>query len=111
MLDAGQQRAPAATIFVTGYGDSCFGFAGHRKVLFSGFRPLDRFFVWAEGDALYLKRIIPPPVTEIVAQAPEGEPLSLDEINDIVQSTAPAKDRPCPFTLAPSGLVRLREPL
>jgi hypothetical protein len=23
-------------------------------------------------------------VTEIVAQAPEGEPLSLDEINDIV---------------------------
>ncbi len=48
------------------------------------FRPLDRFFVWAEGDALYLKRITPPPVTEIVAQAPEGEPLSLDEINDIV---------------------------
>ena len=48
------------------------------------FRPTDRFFVWVEGDALYLKRITPPPVTEIVAQAPEGEPLSLDEINDIV---------------------------
>ena len=48
------------------------------------FHPTDRFFVWAEGDTLYLKRITPPPVTEIVAQAPEGEPLSLDEISDIV---------------------------
>jgi hypothetical protein len=48
------------------------------------FRPTDRFFVWVEGDTLYLKRITPPPVTEIVAQAPEGEPLSLDEISDIV---------------------------
>ena len=48
------------------------------------FRPSGRFFVWAEGDALYLKRITPPQVTEIVAQAPEGEPLSLDEINEIV---------------------------
>jgi len=48
------------------------------------FRPADRFVVWAEGDALYLKRITPPVVTEVVAQAPEGEPLSLDEINDIV---------------------------
>jgi hypothetical protein len=48
------------------------------------FRPSDRFFVWTDGDALYLKRITPPPVTEIVAQAPEGEPLSLEEINKIV---------------------------
>jgi len=48
------------------------------------FRPMDRFFVWAEGDTLCLKRITPVPVTEIVAQAPEGEPLSLDEINEIV---------------------------
>jgi hypothetical protein len=48
------------------------------------FRPTDRFFVWAEGDTLCLKRITPAPVTEIVAQAPEGEPLSLDEINEIV---------------------------
>jgi hypothetical protein len=33
---------------------------------------------------LYLKRVTPPPVTDIVAQAPEGKPLSLDEINEIV---------------------------
>lgn len=31
-----------------------------------------------------LKRITPPPVTRIVAEAPEGEPLSMDEINEIV---------------------------
>ena len=48
------------------------------------FRPLDRFVVWAEGDTLYLKRITPSSVTEMVAQAPEGEPLSLEEINEIV---------------------------
>jgi hypothetical protein len=48
------------------------------------FRPLDRFVVWVEGDALHLKRITPPPVTSIVAEAPEGEPLSLKEINEIV---------------------------
>jgi len=48
------------------------------------FQPSDRFVVWVEGDTLHLKRITPPPVTRIVEQAPEGEPLSLDEINDIV---------------------------
>lgn len=48
------------------------------------FRPSDRFIVWAEGDTVYLKRITPPPVTKIVAQAPEEEPLSMDEINEIV---------------------------
>jgi hypothetical protein len=48
------------------------------------FRPADRFVVWAEGDMLHLKRITPPPVTEIVEQAPEGEPLSLEQINEIV---------------------------
>ena len=48
------------------------------------FRLSDRFVVWTEGDALYLKRITPPPVTSIVAQAPAGEPLSLGEINEIV---------------------------
>jgi hypothetical protein len=51
------------------------------------FRPSDRFVVWAEGDMLHLKRITPPPVTEIVGQAPEGEPMSLDEINEIVHET------------------------
>ena len=48
------------------------------------FRPSDRFIVWAEGDTLYLKRITPLAVTEITAQAPEEEPLALDEINEIV---------------------------
>lgn len=48
------------------------------------FRPADRFIVWAEGDTLHLKRITPPPVTQIVEGAPEGDPLSLDEINEIV---------------------------
>ena len=48
------------------------------------FRLSDRFVVWTEGDALYLKRITPPPVTSIVAQAPKGEAMSLDEINEIV---------------------------
>lgn len=48
------------------------------------FQPSDRFVVWMEGDTLYLKRITPPSVLDVVEQAPEGEPLSLDEINDIV---------------------------
>jgi hypothetical protein len=48
------------------------------------FRRSDRFMVWAEGDALYLKRIAPRPVTDIVAEAPTGEPMSLEEINDVV---------------------------
>ncbi len=50
----------------------------------SRFRPSDRFVVWTEGDVLYLKRITPRSVADIVQNAPEGEPLSLDEINDIV---------------------------
>jgi len=48
------------------------------------FQPSDRFVVWMEGDTLYLKRITPPSVLDVVEQASEGEPLSLDEINDIV---------------------------
>jgi len=49
------------------------------------FRPSDHFVVWVEGeDTLYLKRITPPSVMDIVAQAPAGESLSLDEINEIV---------------------------
>lgn len=50
----------------------------------SRFRPSDHFIVWSEGDVLHLRRITPPQVTAIVAEAPEGEPLSLQEINDIV---------------------------
>ena len=48
------------------------------------FHPSDRFVVWAEGDTLHLKRITPLSVTSLVAQAPEGQPMSLDEINDLV---------------------------
>ena len=33
---------------------------------------------------MHLKRITPLPVTDVVAQAPEDESLSLDEINEIV---------------------------
>lgn len=51
----------------------------------SRFRPSDHFVVWVEGsDTLHLKRITPSPITDIVAQAPAGEPLSLDAINEIV---------------------------
>lgn len=48
------------------------------------FRSSDRFVVWAEGDALYLKRIAPRSVAGIVEEAPEGQPMSLDEINKLV---------------------------
>ncbi len=48
------------------------------------FQPSDRFVVWAEGDTLHLKRITPHPITDIVERAPEGDPMSLDEINEIV---------------------------
>lgn len=48
------------------------------------FRPSDRFVVWVGGDTLHFKRVTPPPVTSIVAQSPQEEPLSLKEINEIV---------------------------
>lgn len=47
------------------------------------FQMTDRFIVWQEGDTLHLKRITPSPL-QAVEQAPDDEPLSLDEINDIV---------------------------
>jgi len=52
--------------------------------LASQFHVSDRFVVWMSGDTLHLKRITSPAVSDIVAKTPEGEPLSLDEINDIV---------------------------
>jgi len=48
------------------------------------FHPEDRFIVWTEGDMLHLKRMQAPSLTELVAQVPEGDPLSLDEINELV---------------------------
>jgi hypothetical protein len=47
------------------------------------FQPSDRFVVWMDEDTLHLKRIAPSPLT-VVEQAPSGEPLSLDEISNIV---------------------------
>jgi len=47
------------------------------------FQPLDRFIVWTDDDMLHLKRLTPSPL-DVVENAPSGEPLSLDEINDIV---------------------------
>jgi len=42
------------------------------------------FVVWAEGDILHLKRLTPPSVMDIVARAPEEEPMPMEEINQIV---------------------------
>lgn len=47
------------------------------------FQPSDRFMVWLDGDTLVLKRIIPS-VTRLVEQAPNDEPMPLDEISAIV---------------------------
>jgi len=47
------------------------------------FQPSDRFIVWQKGDTLHLKRMAPSPL-KAVAETPAEEPLSLDEINDIV---------------------------
>ena len=47
------------------------------------FQPSDRFIVWMEGDTLHLKRLNPSPL-KVVAQAPAGDALSLEEINEIV---------------------------
>ena len=47
------------------------------------FLPTDRFIVWLEGDTLHLKRLIASPLKRI-EDAPEDEPVSLDEINEIV---------------------------
>ncbi len=45
--------------------------------------PSDRFIVWMEGDTLHLKKMEPSPLDR-VAQMPVDEPLSLDEINEII---------------------------
>ena len=45
--------------------------------------PSDRFIVWLEGDIVHLKKMNASPL-DLVAQAPIGDPLALDEINEIV---------------------------
>lgn len=49
------------------------------------FHPFDRFIVWIDGDVLHLKRIEPSPL-QIVEQAPDDEPLTLDAIDEIVHA-------------------------
>lgn len=48
------------------------------------FQRSDRFLVLADGDTLYLKLIAPRSVPEIVAKAPSGEPMSMEEISEAV---------------------------
>ena len=40
--------------------------------------------MWVEGDTLLFKLITRPSVVDLVVEAPEGEPMALDEINDLV---------------------------
>ena len=47
------------------------------------FRAADRFLVWLDGDMIHLK-LIAPSATAVVDEAPAGEPMTMDEINDIV---------------------------
>lgn len=47
------------------------------------FRPSDRFIVWIDGDTIHLKRLTPSPL-QVVEAAPEGDPLSYAEIDDII---------------------------
>ena len=47
------------------------------------FLPKARFIVWWEGDTLHLPRLTPS-LLQRLADAPEDEAISLDEINDIV---------------------------
>lgn len=49
----------------------------------SRFLPTDRFIVWLEGDTLHLKRLTPT-LLQRIEDAPDDEPIPLDEINDIV---------------------------
>lgn len=55
------------------------------------FSPSDRFVVWLEGDVLHLKRLEPSPL-KAVEQAPEEEPMSLDEIDAIVHQVRRTRD-------------------
>ncbi len=43
----------------------------------------DRFIVWLDGDMMHLKKMLSSPL-DLVEQTPAADPLSLDEINDIV---------------------------
>jgi len=48
------------------------------------FHPHDRFMIWIVSDTVYLKRLTPSTVTDIVAKVPDNNPLSITEINELV---------------------------
>lgn len=43
----------------------------------------DRFIVWMEGDTVHFKRIASSPL-QAVEDAPADDPMSLEEINEII---------------------------
>jgi len=54
------------------------------------FRLHDRFLVWVEGDTIHLRRMRTSPLT-VVAEAPDDQPMSLEEINEIVHEVRRTK--------------------
>ncbi len=48
------------------------------------FHPHDRFIVWMQGDTMHVKRIETASPLQAVADAPDEEPMALDEIDAIV---------------------------
>jgi len=54
------------------------------------FHPQDRFLVWVEGETIHLRRLGRSPL-DLVEEAPDADPLSLAEINDIVHEVRRAR--------------------
>jgi hypothetical protein len=52
----------------------------------SRFHLHDRFIVWMQGDTLHLKRIETASPLQAVADAPDEEPMSLDESDAIIHA-------------------------
>lgn len=51
----------------------------------SQFAPSDRFIVWMDGDTVHFKHIASLPL-QAIEDAPADEPMSLEEINEIVHT-------------------------
>ena len=50
----------------------------------SQFAPGDRFIVWMEGDTVHFKRIASSPLQAVEDAHDADEPMTLEEINDVV---------------------------
>ena len=48
------------------------------------FQPKDQFYTWLEGDTVILKRITPVSIFDVLEKSPPGEPMAMEEINEIV---------------------------